>query len=227
MIGKILGGLVVLILMASTGAIGFYYGGVFSPVSTGLTVLGKIAYDEAAEAEFNTKIGILDAQLAEKEFALSELEQENETLLQVTYTLKEDYSSFSVLVEESRIETKDSFEAISTDLASEIKDNTVASDNLFKLNILFDNEKVLFTDQSNKANEYITSLEKSNKSLITENTLLRSINIALDEELNIMRERIDDISGSRPRHGPGFAMGFNPVDNYQLTMLVGWTISWS
>ena len=37
MISKVLGGLVVLVLMASTGAIGFYYGGKSSPVSTGLS----------------------------------------------------------------------------------------------------------------------------------------------------------------------------------------------
>ena len=46
------------------------------------------------------------------------------------------------------------------------------------------------------------------------------------DQNQVMRERIDDISGSRLRHGPGYAVGFNPVDNYQLTMLVGWTISW-
>ena len=209
-VDKILAVFIVLILMTATGLVGFYYGGKSSPISTALSTLGDIAYDNEAEAEFNTQIGILDAQLAEKDIALAESEQRNEGLLRRVANHQEDYSSFSIMVEESRIENKDIFEDISADLEQEIEDNEVASNNLLKLNMLFDNERSLFTEQLDRANTYISVLEDSNTGILKENTLLRSINKQVIEQNQIMRERIEDISGTRARHGPGMAAGSRP-----------------
>ena len=72
-------GIVFLASILATGAIGYYLGSsTFSPVTTGIATLAEIVYDEKAEAVYEAKIEVLDAQLAEKEIALSELEQKNE-----------------------------------------------------------------------------------------------------------------------------------------------------
>ena len=47
MMNKVLSGIVVLVLMVTAGAVGFYYGGKASPVSIGLSTLADIVYDEA------------------------------------------------------------------------------------------------------------------------------------------------------------------------------------
>ena len=227
MISKVLGGLVVLVLMTSTGAIGFYYGGKFSPVSTSLTALGEIVYDEQAEARFNTRIEVLDAQLAEKEMDLAELEQKNRGLLRIVANTRSDY--YTNVDEQSLValDNREKFESISSDLVDSIEDNQGAQVALSQLKDLFAVEQGLFETQLIEANTYIIALEDSNRSILQENTLLRSINTALTNQNQIMRDRIADISGSRLRHGPGIATGLNPMDNYQLTALVGWTISWS
>ena len=225
-VDKVLAVLVVLILMAAAMAVGFHYGGKFSPVSVGLSTLADIAYDEQAEAEFNTKIGILDAQIIEKENELEESEQRNEGLLRRVNNLQEDYNSAMVKVEVEKEKNQRDFGFVSADLEKSIEGNSKAQDDLVELNNLFVANTNLFQSQLDEASEYIAALEDSNKELIAENTLMRSINVALNEEITIMRSRIDDISGARARHGPGIAAGVNPMDNYGFAVVVGWTVSW-
>ena len=226
-VDKVLAVFVVLVLMAAAMAVGFHYGGKFSPVSVGLSTLADIAYDEQAEAEFNTKIGILDAQIEEKENELEESEQRNEGLLRRVNNLQESYNSTIVEVEVEQEKNQRDFEFVSADLERSIKGNSKAQDDLVELNNLFIADKNLFQSQLDEASEYITALEDANKSLIAENTLMRSINMALNEEIVIMKERINDISGARARHGPGIAAGINPTNNYNFAVVVGWTVSWS
>ena len=226
MIKKVLGVLVVLLLMASTGAIGFYYGGKISPLSTGLTALGEIAYNEAAEAEFNTKIGILDAQIAEKNVALVELEEENKGLESRVANHQEVLESTQIQFEANLFKNNSEFVDIKNELIDSLEGNHQAQNRIDELNEVYISNLDIFKDRLEQADNYISVLEDASTGLIAENTLLKSINQAMNNELDIMRERIEDISGSRVRHGPGFAMGLNPADNYQLTMLVGWTISW-
>lgn len=227
MTNKILSVLVTLVLMAATGAVGYYYGGKSSPLSTGLSTIGEIVYDREAEARFDTQIGILDAQLAEQTLALAQSEQRNEGLLRRVYNWEEAYEATQVKVEIQQEENQKNFELVSTDLERSIIGNLKAKDDLVELNNIFIANRNLFQGQLDKASEYISVLEDANAGLKAENTLLNSINDAITNQNQMMRERIEDISGARARHGPGIAMGLNPMDNYQLTALVGWTVSWS
>ena len=217
------------IVAIASGGLGFYFGDTFSfnPVKVGLSTLGDIAYDEQAEAEFNTKIGILDAQLKEKESSLVALVQANNDLEDQVFSLKREFTNAKYKTEDALRENKENFEAINSNLRSALTGNHTAQEDLFKLNDLFATEKNLFQVELDKANAYITVLENANKGLKAESALMRSINVALDKELDIMRERIEDISGSRARHGPGLAAGVDPMNGYVFAMVVGWTISWS
>ena len=219
--------IVVLVLMVASGVIGLYYGSTVSPISTGLTTIGEIIYDNKAEAEFNAQIGILDAQIEEKDLALSDLEQKNIGLERRVNNWQDSYNSAMVKVEAQQEENQTNFDLVSIDLERSIEGNSKAQDDLVELNNLFISNKNLFQGQLEEANNYITTLEESNAGLIHENTLLRSINDQILQQNQIMRDRIEDISGARARHGPGIAAGIDPINDYSFATVVGWTVSWS
>ena len=223
---KVLSGLAVLVLMASSGAVGFYYGSKTSPTGIGISTLAGLVYDQEAEARFNAEIEVLDARLAEKEVDLAELEQENlrleDRVINHQFAIETTQVEFEVDLSKSNEE----FEVISNELIDSLEGNRQAQNKIDELSAVHISNLDLIDDRLSQANSYITVLEEVNVGLLAENTLTKSINEALMNQNNIMRDRIEDISGSRIRHGPGYAVGLNPVDNYQLTMLVGWTVSW-
>ena len=210
------------------GGIGFYYGQKSSPLGIGLSTLADIAYDEKAEAEFNIKIGILNAKLVEKDELLSEVSQRNIGLEHKVTNLQEVYyESLEELENKELPNNEREFELVSNDLQEALVGNKEAQEDLLELNGLFLTEKNLFQAALDEANDYITSLENSNRGLRDENSLLINVNKIMREENTIMSERIETISGSRARHGPGIAVGMNPIDEYGFAIIVGWTVSWS
>ena len=221
--------LVIIVTAAVSAGLGFYAGSKFSfnPVTAGLSTLGDIAYDNQAEAKFNTQIGVLDAQLAEKDMALAELEKKNNELESQVASAKDDYSFSLEETREKSTENTKKFTEVSNNLEAAIAGNKTAQNDLLQLNNLFASEKNLFQEQLDKANGYIAALEESNSGLKKENTLLRNINDQITQQNSLMRERIDSISGSRARQGPGMAAGIDPLNNYGFAMVIGWTISWS
>ena len=219
----------VIISAIAFGGLGFYAGNKFSfnPVTTALSTLGDIVYDEQAEAEFNTKVGILDAQIEEKEVALAELEQKNRGLENRVANNQEVFEATQIEFEVDLQKNNDEFADIKNELIDSLEGNRQAQNKIDELNQVYISNLDLFKGRLKQANYYITVLEDANRGLKAESALMRSINKALSEEVLVMHERIEDISGSRARHGPGIAVGVNPMQNYGFTTLVGWTISWS
>ena len=207
------------------GSAGFYAGKSTSPQAIALSALSSIAYDQQAQAEYEAELAVQDSVLAEKEYELDGVERENELLQVQVSKIQREYTSSEADFESEITSHEDKIREASFDLESAVAGNLRAQKAFGSLISEHAEEITLLRSRLNFSEEYTSALTQINTGLRNEILSLRNVNLVLEQQNTLARERVDALAKPRARHGPGLAGGYNPISS-GWTIAVGYGIFW-